>query len=59
MGVLTDHCRLSMCEIRVTRIRCELKAKEMGGNGCIMWSFLICGAWQILGLSKNIGKVEW
>ena len=41
MGVLADSYKLSMFLIRVTRIRCDLKAEEMGGNGCIMWSFLI------------------
>ena len=29
MVVLADGYRLSMCEVRVTRIRCELKAEEM------------------------------
>jgi hypothetical protein len=56
--MLPDGYRLSMCEVRVTRIRRELKAEEMAGNGCIMWSFLICIAYQILGLSKNIGKMD-
>ena len=58
MGVLTDHYRLSMYEIRVTRKSFELKAKEMGGNGCIMWSYLICSAWHILGLSNNSGRMD-
>jgi hypothetical protein len=48
-----------MFEIRVTRIRCELKTEEVAGNGCVMWSFLICSAWQILGLSKNSGRMDW
>jgi hypothetical protein len=59
MGVLADSYVLSVCEIRVTRIRCEVKAEEMAGNGCIMWSFLISSAWQIVGLSKNSGRVDW
>jgi len=44
MGELADSYRLSMFEVRVTRIRCELKADEMEGNGCIMWSFMMCSA---------------
>jgi len=24
-----------------------------------MWSFLICSAYQILGLSKNSGRMDW
>ena len=44
MGVLVDRYRLSVFEIRVTRIRCELKTEEMGGNECIMWSFMMCSA---------------
>jgi hypothetical protein len=35
----------------------ELKTMEMGGKGCIMWSCIICTACQILGLSKNSGKM--
>jgi hypothetical protein len=46
-------------EIRVTRIRCDLKAEEMGGNGCIMWSFLICSACHILELTRNCGRMDW
>jgi hypothetical protein len=57
--VLADSYRLGVCEIRVTRIRCEVKAEEMAGSGCVMWSFLICSAWQMLGLSKNSGGVDW
>jgi len=53
MGVLADSYRLSVFEIRVIRIKCELKAEEMAGSGCIMWSFLICSACQILGLLKE------
>jgi hypothetical protein len=44
MGVLVDGYRLSVFGIKVTRIRCELKADEMGGNVCIMWSFMMCSA---------------
>jgi hypothetical protein len=55
--VLADNYRLSVFENSVTGIRCELKAEEMGGNGCIMWSFMICSAWKILGLSKNSGSM--
>jgi hypothetical protein len=36
MGVLADSYVLSVFEIRVTGIRCEVKAEEMAGNGCIM-----------------------
>jgi hypothetical protein len=59
MGVLADSYRLSVFEIRVTTIRCELKAEEKAGNGCIMWSFLFCTAWQILGLSQKSGRMDW
>jgi hypothetical protein len=41
MVVLADGYSVSMFEIKVTRIRCELKVEGMGGNGCIVWSFLI------------------
>jgi hypothetical protein len=58
MGVLAVGYGLSMFEIRVTRKSCELKAKEMTGNGCIMWSFLFCNACHILGLSKNNGRMD-
>ena len=49
MGLLSDSYRLSMFEIRVIRMKCELKTEEMAGNGCIMLRFLICSACQILG----------
>jgi hypothetical protein len=45
--------------IRVTRIKCEVKAEEMGGNGCIMWSLLICSACHILELTRNCGRMVW
>jgi hypothetical protein len=48
MGVLADSYILSVFEIRVIRIKCELKAEEMAGNRRIMWSFLICRACEIL-----------
>jgi hypothetical protein len=37
--VLADIYVLSVFEIRVTRVRCELKAEEKAGIGFIMWSF--------------------
>jgi hypothetical protein len=39
------------------RIMFELKMEEIGGEGCIMWISLIYTACQILGLSKNSGKM--
>jgi len=59
MGVLVNGYRLSMLEIRVTRVRCELKADEMPGSGCIMWSFMMCSACWIHGLSRNSGRMDW
>jgi len=44
MEVLADSYRLYIFEFRVTRMRCELKAVEMGGKGCVMCSFLMCSA---------------
>jgi hypothetical protein len=44
MGVLVDGYMLSVFGIKVTRIRCELKTDERGGNVCIMWSFMMCSA---------------
>ena len=44
MGLIADGYRLRMYEVRVTRIRCELKAEEMGGKECIMWGFVMCSA---------------
>ena len=58
MGMLADSYRLCVSEIRVTRIRCELKAEEMAGSGCIMWSFLVCSACHILQLSKKSGRMD-
>jgi hypothetical protein len=33
-----------------------LKAEEMGGKGCIMWSFIICTACQVLGYQRTLAK---
>jgi hypothetical protein len=39
------------------RIMFELKIEEMGGKGCIMWSFIICTVCQILGYERTV--TEW
>jgi len=41
---------------RVTRIMFELKTEEMGGEGWIMCSFIICTACQILGYQRTVEK---
>jgi hypothetical protein len=42
--VVVDGYRLNTFEIRGTRIRCELKAEDGAGNGCIMWHFMMCSS---------------
>jgi len=39
---------------RVMRIMFELKTEKMGGKGCIMWSFVIYTACQILGYHRAV-----
>jgi hypothetical protein len=34
----------------------ELKTEEMGGKGCVMWSFIIYSACQILGYQRTVAK---
>jgi uncharacterized membrane protein YphA (DoxX/SURF4 family) len=34
----------------------DLKTEEMGGEGCIMCSFIICTACQILGCQTELAK---
>jgi len=47
---------LALLENKVTRIMLELKTEEMGGKGCIMCSFIICTACQILGYQTTVAK---
>jgi hypothetical protein len=35
----------------------ELKTEEMGGEGWIMFSFIICTAWHILGYQRTMAKL--
>jgi hypothetical protein len=37
------------------RIMFELKGEELGGKGCIVWSFIVYSACQKVGYQKNIG----
>ena len=43
-------------ENRVMRITFELKTGELGGEGCIMWSFMICTACQVVGCQRTLTK---
>ena len=38
------------------RVMFELKTEEMGGTGCIMWSFIIYTACQVLGYHRTVAK---
>jgi hypothetical protein len=38
------------------RIMFELKTEELGGEGCIMWSFMICTACQVVGYQRTVTK---
>ena len=39
------------------RIMFELKTEEMGGKGCIMWSFIIYTACEVVGSERTV--TEW
>ena len=41
---------------RVMRIMFELKTEELGGKGCIMWSFIIYTACQVVGNPRTVTK---
>jgi hypothetical protein len=38
------------------RIVFELKIEEVGGKGCIMWSFIIYTACQVVGNQRTVTK---
>jgi hypothetical protein len=38
------------------RIMFELKTEELGGKGCIMWSFIIYTACQVVGNQRTVTK---
>ena len=38
------------------RIMFELKTEEMGGKGCIMWSFIIYTACEVVGIERTVTK---
>jgi hypothetical protein len=44
-------------EDRKFRIMFELKTEELGRKGCIMWSFIIYTACQVLGNQRTVK--EW
>ena len=45
-----------LLENRVMRIMFELNTEELGGEGCIMWSFIICTAGQVVGYQRTVTK---
>ena len=62
-GVLLAIHKLVVFESRMRRIMLELMTEGMGGKGCIMCSFMICTARQIVGyqctLAKLVRTVAW
>ena len=38
------------------RIMFELNTEELGREGCIMWSFMICTAGQVVGYERTVTK---
>jgi hypothetical protein len=38
------------------RIKFELKTEELGGKGCIMWSFIIYTACQVVENQRTVTK---
>jgi hypothetical protein len=53
-GVLFAIHKLVLFENRVMRIMFELKTEEMGGKGCLMWSFIIYTACQIVVYQRTV-----
>ena len=45
-----------LLENRVMRIMFELNTEELGGEGCIMWSFIICTACEVAGYQRTVTK---
>ena len=48
--------KLVVFENRVVGIMFELKTEELGRKGCILWSFIIYSACQILGYQRTVTK---
>jgi len=42
---------------RMMRIMFELKREELGGEGCVMWSFIIYTACEVVGNERTV--TEW
>ena len=38
------------------RIMFVLYTEELGGEGCIMWSFIICTACEVVGYQRRVTK---
>jgi len=38
------------------RIMFDLNTEELGGEGCVMWSFIICTACQIVEYQRTVTK---
>jgi len=55
-GVLFAIYKLLLFENRVMRIMFKLKTEELGRKGCILWSFIIYTACQILGYQRTVTK---
>jgi hypothetical protein len=56
LGVLFAIYKLVLFENRVMRIMFELKTEELGRKGCILWSFIIYTACQILEYQRRVAK---
>jgi hypothetical protein len=53
-GLLFAIYKVVLCENRVMGIMFELKTEEMGGKGCIMWSFMIYTVCQIVVYQRTV-----
>ena len=49
-------CKLVVFKNRVVGIMFELKTEELGRKGCILWSFIIYSACQMLGYQRTVTK---
>jgi len=54
--VLFAIYKLVVFENRVMAIIFELKTEELGIKGCILWSFIIYSACQMLGYQRTVAK---
>jgi len=55
--MLFAFSKLVVFENRVMRLIFVLKTEELGRKGCILWSFIIYTACQILGYQRTVA--EW